>query len=41
MPDYIKIGQMVVEIWQFNDFQNGGCPLCWIFEFQFYNSRGD
>jgi len=26
MPNSIKIGQTVAEIWQFNDFQNGGRP---------------
>jgi len=24
VPNFIKIGQMVVEIWRFNGFQNGG-----------------
>jgi len=24
MPNFIKIGQTVAEIWRFNGFQNGG-----------------
>jgi len=30
MPNFIKIGKMVAEIWQFNGFQNGGRPPSWI-----------
>jgi len=30
MPDFIKIGETVVEIWQFNGFQHGGRPPSWI-----------
>jgi len=24
------MGQFLTEIWQFNNFQNGGCPPSWI-----------
>ena len=34
MPNFIKIGQTVAEIWRFNCFQNGGRPLSWILEIQ-------
>jgi len=31
VPNLIKIGQMVAEIWRFNSFfQNGGHPPSWI-----------
>jgi len=30
LPNFIKIGQFFTEIWQFNDFQNGGRPPRWI-----------
>ena len=30
VPDFIKIGRFLTEIWQFNDFQNGGRPASWI-----------
>ena len=30
IPSFNKIGQFFTEIWQFNDFQNGGRPPCWI-----------
>jgi len=32
VPNFIKIGQSVAEIWRFNGFQNGGRPPSWIFE---------
>jgi len=32
MPNFIKIGQTVAEIWRFNYFQNGGRPPSWICE---------
>ena len=35
VPNLIKIGQMVAEMWWFNGFQNGSCPPSWIFEIQF------
>jgi len=35
LPNLIKIGQTVTEIWRFNGIQNGGRPLFWIFEIQF------
>jgi len=31
VPNFIKIGQAVAEIWRFNGFQNGGRPPSWIF----------
>jgi len=34
MPNFIKIGQTVAEIWRFNDFQNGGRAPSWISEIQ-------
>ena len=34
VPNFIKIGQTVTEIWQFNGFQNGGRPPFWIFEYK-------
>jgi len=30
VPNFIKIGRFFTEIWQYNDFQNGGRPLSWI-----------
>ena len=36
MPNFIKIGQTVAEIWRFNCFQNGGCPPSWIWEIQIF-----
>jgi len=30
VPNFIKIGQTVAEIWRFNGFQNGGRPPSWI-----------
>jgi len=32
MKNFIKIGQTVAEIWQFNGFQNGGRLPYWICE---------
>jgi len=29
VPNFIKIGRFLTEIWRFNDFQNGGGPPCW------------
>jgi len=34
VPNFIKIGQAVAEIWQFNGFQNGGRPPSWICKIQ-------
>jgi len=31
VPDFIKIGQKVADIWRINVFQNGGRPPSWIF----------
>ena len=36
MPNFIKIGQTVAEIWRFNGFQNGGRPPCWILKNQIF-----
>jgi len=30
MPNFVKIGRTVAEIWRFNGFQNGGRPPSWI-----------
>ena len=35
VPNLIKIGQKVADIWWYNGFQNGSCPPSWIFEIQF------
>jgi len=32
LPNFIKIGQTVAEIWRFNCFQNGCRPPSWILE---------
>jgi len=32
MSNFIKVGQTVAEVWQFNGFQRGGRPpscICW------------
>jgi len=39
MPNFIKIGQMVAEIWRFNGFQNGGPSPSSIFDIQFFNGQ--
>jgi len=36
LPNFIKIGQMVAEIWRFNNFHNVGRPPSWILEIQFF-----
>jgi len=36
VQNFIKIGQTVAEIWQFNGFQNGGRPPSWIYEIQIF-----
>jgi len=35
LPNFIKIGQTVAEIWRFNSFHNVGLPPSWILEIQF------
>jgi len=35
VPNFIKIGQTVAEIWRFNGFQNGDRSPSWILEIQF------
>jgi len=35
VPNFIKIGHTVAEIWLFNGFQNGGRPPSWILKFKF------
>jgi len=42
VPNFIKIGQTVAEIWRFNGFHNGGRPPSWILEiqiFKFFNGQ--
>ena len=39
MPNFIKIGQTVTEIWRFNGFQNGGRPPSWICKIRIFNGR--
>jgi len=39
MANFIKIGQMIEEIWLFNGFQNGGCRRSWILKFKFLIAR--
>ena len=34
MPNFVKIGQTITEIWRFNGFQNGGRPPSWICEIE-------
>jgi len=36
LPNFIKIGQTVAEIWRFDSFQNGGRPPSWILEIQIF-----
>jgi len=36
LPNYIKIGQTVAEIWRFNGFQNGGRPPSCICEIRIF-----
>ena len=36
MPNFIKIGQTVAEIWRFNSFHNGGRPPSSILEIQIF-----
>jgi len=36
MPNFIKIGQTIAEMWRFNGFHNGGRPPSWILEIQFF-----
>jgi len=31
IPNFVIFGQFAAEIWRYNDFQNGGCPLRWIY----------
>jgi len=40
VPNFIKIGQTVAEIWRYNGFHNGGRPPSWILEIQFFNGLG-
>ena len=34
VPNFIKIGQTIAEIWRFNGFYHGGRPPSWILEIQ-------
>jgi len=36
VPNLIKIGQTVAEIWRFNGFHIGGRPPSWILEIQIF-----
>jgi len=36
VPNFMKIGQKVAEIWRYNCFQNGGSLPSWIFEIEFF-----
>jgi len=36
LPNFIKIGQTVAEIWRFNSFHNVVCQPSWILEIQFF-----
>ena len=36
LPNFIKIGQTVTELWRFNGFQNGGRPPSRICEIRFF-----
>jgi len=40
VPNFIKIGQTVAEIWRFSGFQNGGRPPSWILEIQIFYRSG-
>jgi len=40
VPNFIKIGHAVAEIWRFNGFQNGGRPPSWIFEIRIFFTVG-
>ena len=37
LPNFVQIGQTIAEIWPFFDFQDGGHPPSWIFNFQNFN----
>jgi len=39
VSNFIKIGETVAQIWQFNGFQNGGRPPSWICEIRIFNRR--
>jgi len=39
MPNFIKIGQTIAEILQFNGFENGGHPPSAILKLNFFSSR--
>jgi len=36
VPNFIKTGQTVAEIWRFDGFYNGGRSPSWILEIQFF-----
>jgi len=36
VPNFIKIGLTVAEIWRFYDFQSSGRPPSWIFEIRIF-----
>jgi len=41
VPNFIKIGQTVGEIWQYNGFRNGGRPPSSIYEIQTFLTVGE
>jgi len=41
VPNFIKIGQTVAEMWKFNGFQNGGRPPSWICQARIGTTRED
>ena len=40
VPNFIKTGQTVAEIWRFDGFYNGGRSPSWILEIHFFNDLG-
>ena len=40
VPNFIKIGHTVAEIWRFYGFKNGGRPPSWIFEIRIFWRSG-
>jgi len=35
--NFVQLGRFAAEILRYNDFQNGGSPSCWIFEFLYFH----
>ena len=38
--NFVQLGRFAAEILRYNDFQNGGSPSCWIFEFLYFHHLG-